>query len=187
MSLWKQIKKGNEKAFEELLVRYENRVFAYAYHMLANHADAEDVTQEVFIKLWSATPQFRGEASLSTWIFRITRNACIDFLRQRREDVQSLYLQDEDGSSYQVDLVDEEIAHNPSAYFAREEQIEMVRAAIRELPLPYREILILRDYEGLSYEEIASLLSLELGTVRSRISRGRLKLKKILEGRNFLL
>ena len=116
---------------------------------------------------------------------RITKNTATDALRARREPTVSLTAEDENGEEREMDLVDEDPASNPSAAFERDERIRLVRRAIRKLPHDQREILTLRDLYGYPYEEIARILQLESGTVRSRISRARQHLKKILESWNF--
>ena len=178
-------KHGSERAFEELVRLYEARVFSYAMTLLGNRQDAEEVTQDVFVKVWRTLARFRGECSFSSWVMRITKNTATDALRARREPTVSLAAEDENGEEREMDLVDEDPASNPSAAFERDERIRLVRRAIRKLPHDQREILTLRDLYGYPYEEIARILQLESGTVRSRISRARQHLKKILESWNF--
>ncbi len=177
--------KGSERAFEALIRLYEVRVFSYAMTLIGNREDAEEVTQDVFVKVWQSLPLFRGEASFSTWIMRITRNAATDRLRARREETLPLYAEGEDGGEYELMIPDEDPDHNPPKAVAREETIETVRRAVANLPPDQREILILRDMEGYSYAALSELLEIEIGTVRSRLSRARENLKKILESWNF--
>ena len=183
--LLERAKQGSERAFEELVRLYEARVFSYAMTLLGNRQDAEEVTQDVFVKVWRTLARFRGECSFSSWVMRITKNTATDALRARREPTVSLTAEDENGEEREMDLVDEDPASNPSAAFERDERIRLVRRAIGELPRDQREILMLRDLYGYPYEEIARILQLESGTVRSRISRARQHLKKILESWNF--
>lgn len=182
-----QAKKGNERAFEGLVRLYEVRVFSYANSLVGNRQDAEEVTQDVFVKVWRSLPQFRGACSFSSWIMRITRNTATDRLRTRQEQPQPLFAENEDGELFALPLVDEDPEHNPPAAWDREERIQTVRRAIAALPPEQREILILRDLNGYSYAQLAEMLSLEDGTVRSRLNRARQNLKKILESWNFSL
>ena len=183
--LLERAKHGNARAFEGLVRLYEARVFSYAMTLLGNRQDAEEVTQDVFVKIWRTLARFRGDCSFSSWVMRITKNTATDALRARREPTVSLTAEDENGEEREMDLVDEDPASNPSAAFERDERIKLVRRAIGELPHDQREILTLRDLYGYRYEEIAHILQLEDGTVRSRLSRARQHLKKILESWNF--
>jgi RNA polymerase sigma-70 factor (ECF subfamily) len=183
--LLERAKHGNERAFEGLVRLYEARVFSYAMTLLGNRQDAEEVTQDVLVKIWRTLARFRGDCSFSSWVMRITKNTATDALRARREPTVSLTAEDENGEEREMDLVDEDPASNPSAAFERDERIKLVRRAIGELPHDQREILTLRDLYGYRYEEIAHILQLEDGTVRSRLSRARQHLKKILESWNF--
>lgn len=183
--LLERAKHGNERAFEGVVRLYEARVFSYAMTLLGNRQDAEEVTQDVFVKIWRTLARFRGDCSFSSWVMRITKNTATDALRARREPTVSLTAEDENGEEREMDLVDEDPASNPSAAFERDERIKLVRRAIGELPHDQREILTLRDLYGYRYEEIAHILQLEDGTVRSRLNRARQHLKKILESWNF--
>lgn len=183
--LLRRAKRGDERAFEELVRLYEGAVFSYAVSMLGSRQDAEEVTQDVFVKLWRTTAQFRGACSVSTWIMRIARNAVTDRLRTRREETLPLYTENGAGEEYELPLIDEDPDHNPPQAHERAEKIATVRRAIAALPEDHREVIILRDLGGYSYAEIAEMLSLEDGTVRSRLNRARQNLKKILESWNF--
>ena len=187
LNLIKRAKKGNERAFEAIVRMYEVRVYSYAYHLLGNREDAQEIAQETFIKLWNALPDFREEASLSTYLLRIVKNSCFDFLRKKREEVLPLNERSSEGEEYDRGLTDDDPEHNPAEAFARKEQIETVRRAIAALPEDAREILVLREFQNLTYAEIGEILELEEGTVRSRLNRARIKLKKILEEWNFSL
>lgn len=180
-----QAKKGNERAFEGLVQLYGKRIFSYAFTLLGNREDAEEVTQDVFVKVWRTLPQFRGECSFSGWLMRITKNACTDVLRTHRADTVPLTVTDGNGEETALPLVDEDPESNPPKALERAEKIATVRRAIAALPPDQREILTLRDINGYRYDEIAEILSLEDGTVRSRLNRARLNLKKILESWNF--
>ena len=179
--------KGEEAAFSSLMERYEKLVFNLAYQYTQNREDAADVSQEVFLKLWRTLATFRGESSFSTWIFRITQNSALDLLRKRAGNATvSLTMEDEDGdeTGRERDLVDLTVEHDPAASVERSERAAAVREAIASLRADHREILILREMQGYSYTEIAEMLGLELGTVKSRINRARIQVKEFLETRN---
>lgn len=171
---------GDMEAFEELVVRFTPKVFGLCFSILGNRADAEDASQESFIKAYRAIATYRDQASFSTWLYRITNNACIDLVRQRnRHPMVSIDAQneEEDGSvGFQLaddgPLQDEIVADRWSA--------GKVRACIDRLPRGFREVIQLRDIEGLSYKEIANLLKVREGTVKSRIARARIALLSIL-------
>ncbi len=186
-SLIKRAQNGSERAFELIVRTHEVRVYSYAYHMLGNREDAQEITQEVFVKLWNALSDFRYDAALSTYLMRITKNACLDFLRKKKEDLLPLHETASDGEEYDRGLTDDDPDHDPVASLERKERIHTVRRAIMELSDDAREILLLREFQNLSYEEIGRILDLEEGTVRSRLNRARIKLKKILEEWNFSL
>lgn len=178
---------GDERAFEALVQMYEKTVYAYAYRMLSSREDAEEVTQDVFLKVWRTLSGFRWESSLSTWILRITRNAATDAIRRRNPTSESLYTADAEGEEYAIPVADATPESNPELAYEQKERRELVQRAIATLDTDFREILILREIEGLSYAEIASILEIEEGTVKSRISRARQNLKKILKEWNFPL
>ena len=177
---------GDERAFEQLLTLLERSVYRLAFSMLRHKQDAEDATQEVFLKLWRTLGTWRDEASVKTYIMRIARNTVIDMIRRRNaHPTDSLTVEDDDGEESQLDIADTDTTSNPAADYARREQIEEVRRAIDELDADHRELIILRDINGLSYDEIAEATGLYPGTVKSRLSRAREKLKNILKTRNF--
>lgn len=180
--------KGDELAFSTLMERYEKLVFNLAYQYTQNREDAADVSQEVFLKLWRSLPSFRGESSLATWIFRITQNSALDLLRKRAgTPTVSLTVDSEDSEeeSRERDLADPTVEHDPAAAAEQKERTSAVRDAIASLRADHREILVLREMRGFSYTEIAEMLGLELGTVKSRINRARIQVKEFLESRNF--
>lgn len=187
LALISRAAKGDEAAFSTLVERYEKMVFNLAYQYTQNREDAADVSQEVFLKLWRSLPTFRGESSFATWIFRITRNSALDLLRKRTGSAAlSLTVEDEDGEegSRERDLIDPAVEHDPAAAAERKERTHAVHAAIASLRADHREILVLREMRGFSYNEIADMLGLELGTVKSRINRARMQVKEFLESRN---
>lgn len=178
---------GKTAGYEALVSTYEKLVYNISLRYTGgNSADAEDITQEVFLKMWRALPAFKWESSFNTWMYRITQNACLDFVRrnQKEQTVSLSYEDDDDGEEKEVDLVDPEPL--PEDRTERREQIEILRRSIDSLPELQRQIVLLRDIEGYSYLQIAEMLSLEEGTVKSRLNRARAALKTVLtESRYF--
>lgn len=178
-ALLARAQKGDGAAFEEIVRAHEAAVYRLALRQLGSREDAEDAAQEVFLKAYTSLKSFRGESRLSVWLYRITNNVCIDLLRRRRETV-SLSTQDEDGEAGELELPDERF--DPAALAERRDLRERIGRALLALPPDAREILLLREIGGQSYDEIAAALELDLGTVKSRIFRARKKLCALLEG-----
>lgn len=172
-----RLQKRDETAFEELLRQYEKKVYTLCFRMCGNSEDAEEAAQDTFLALWRGIDRFRQESSLSTWIYRLASNACIDLLRRRKKQGSSLSLDDEE---LFLDAVDP--APHPQEAVEHREAQKLLQEGLSALPEEYRKVLILREIEGLSYTEIAESASLELGTVKSRISRGRVLLRNFLSG-----
>lgn len=170
------IKKGNKSAFDDLVNTYSSRVASIAYSLLSDREDALDAAQEVFIRVHKGISAFRGECSISTWIFRITKNVCNDFLRKRRFSAMSL---DDDGDGEQKTEIPDD-TNSPEHLFERNAKIDAVRSAIAELDDTQRLVITLFDINGLSYEEIAVIMQCPIGTVKSRLYRARESLRKIL-------
>lgn len=166
---------GDEDAFAELVRLHEKKVYNLALRICGNREDAADAAQEAFLSAWRGLPGFRGEAGFSTWLYRLTSNAAIDLLRRTRRQRAASSLDDE---SLRLDAVDE--APSPQARAEGEELREAVLAGFARLSEDHRQALTLRELQELSYEEIASVLEVDLGTVKSRISRARGALRKIL-------
>ena len=181
--LVKRAQKGDERAFAEIVKLYQNAVYSSALYIAKNEEDALDISQEVFLKLWRTLEGFRGEASLKTWIAKITRTCAIDYVRARNQKSASSLTSDEDEKA--IEIIDTDTASNPQADYQRREDIAAVRKAVAGLPSPTKEIIIMREFHSLSYAEIAKLLGVPEGTVKSRISRGREELKEILKRGNF--
>lgn len=176
-------REGDQHAFEQLIHLYEKRVFALTRRMCRNPADAEEAAQEAFLSAWQGLKFFRGESSFSTWLYRLASNACVDLMRKegRHQAAAGPSLNDEE---VVLELPDE--APTPHALAERAELREQIEEGLAVLPEEYREVLVLREIHQQSYDEISEILSLDLGTVKSRISRGRKKLRKfLLEGGNF--
>jgi len=176
---------GDENAFEELVHRYEKQVYNAAFCMTRNREDSMDIAQEVFIKVWRNLSKFRGDCSFATWIARITRNTATDFLRAAsRTDVVSLTEQDDEGNEQELPLADTATDSDPVRSYERNETVSLVRDAIASLPPPAREVIILREIHRMSYEEIATTLGVEEGTVKSRLNRAKKAIKEFLMAKN---
>lgn len=174
----KSAQNGDQDAFEQLVRRYEKRVFALTLRMCRNSEDAAEAAQEAFLAAWQGLAFFRGDASFSTWLYRLTSNACVDLMRRegRHWDAAGPSLDDE---GLNLDIPDR--TASPQEAAERSELRAQIEEGLRALSPEHREVLVLREMHQLSYEEIGAALSLDLGTVKSRISRGRKQL------RNFLL
>lgn len=166
---------GDQDAFAQLVALHEKRVYALAVRMTGRQEDAADVAQEAFLAAWRGLPSFRGEAGFATWLYRLTANAAIDHLRRSRRQRSEASLDD---GELGLDAVDP--APTPQEQAESESLREAVRWGMGELSREHRQVLELREYRELSYEEIAGQLGVDLGTVKSRLSRARGALRKIL-------
>ncbi len=170
---------GDVNAFEKLVKEYEKNVYNLALRMTGNSEDAADMSQEAFIKAYNSITSFRGDSKFSVWLYRIVSNVCLDFLRSRnRKQTVSLSAENDDGEDVELDIADE--TQSPELLLDRSMTRDAVRRGLAALPPDHREILLLREIQGLSYEEIADVLGLEEGTVKSRIFRARKKLCSFL-------
>ncbi len=170
---------GDVNAFETLVKEYEKNVYNLALRMTGNSEDAADMSQEAFIKAYNSLSSFRGDSKFSVWLYRIVSNVCLDYLRSRtRKPTVSLSTENDDGEEVELDIADE--SQSPELLLDRSLTRDAVRRGLAALPPDHREILLLREIQGLSYEEIAAALGLEAGTVKSRIFRARKKLCSFL-------
>ena len=170
-----RVLQGDVNAFEKLVLEYEKSVYAITQRMTGNAEDAADMTQETFIKAYNSLSSFRGDSKFSVWLYRIATNVCLDFLRSRsRKPTVSLSVEDDDGEEVELDIADE--SQSPERLLERGLTQDAVRRGLDALSPEYRQILLLREIQGLSYEEIADVLTLEVGTVKSRIFRARKRL-----------
>ncbi len=179
--------RGDAQAFAELVRKYEKLVYNLSYQASGNADDAFDISQEVFIKLYRSLDKFRGDCRFFTWLYRITMNTVKDYIRsQKRKKTVSLseYDEEEDSPSATRDIPDETTEADPEEMTEIKEKRRLVRQAIAQLSEDHRTILTLRDMEGYSYEEIAEMLELEIGTVKSRLNRARQAVKEYLLQRN---
>ncbi len=176
---------GDNDAFEELLRLHEKRVYNLCLRMSANADDALDLSQEAFLKAWRALGQYQFEASFSTWLFRLTSNVCLDFLRRkkRRQELSLTESYEDSDAGEELSLPDPQPLPEEQA-ITGETRRELAQAMARLAP-DHREILQLRVVEDLSYEQIAEILDIRVGTVKSRLARARLSLRKILKAGNY--
>lgn len=173
----KKLKSGDSDAFEKLVSEFKKRIFSLSMGMLGNREDALDATQEVFIKIYRSVGSFKGESALSTWIFRITKNVCIDFLRKNRAVSEDEI----------PETLPDTALPSPEEALLLCQKRDLVKSCIKELPVNYKTVLLLREYEQMSYSEIAQTLEISEGTVKSRIARARQYLFKLLKSKEELL
>ena len=169
---------GDDEAFEELAGLYYDRLRALVFHHLHREDELDDALQDIFLKAYQALPRFRKRSNFYTWLFRVASNYCIDRLRKRRLELVSL------NGSEDRDAIEARLPSGPDSpeeTYTRARRIELVRKALGALDPIYQNILVLRELEGLSYEEIMESLNIGMGTVKSRLARARAELKKVLE------
>lgn len=179
-------KGGDTDAFAQLVEENQNRIYSLALRMVGNPEDAADLAQGAFLSAWRGLERFQGEAAFSTWLYRLTSNACIDFLRRekRKRAAGGVLSLDDTEEGATLDLPDYDA--DPHRHLERSEVRQAIADGLAGLSPEHRRVLALREISGLSYAEIADLLGLEEGTVKSRISRARLALrKKLVESGNF--
>lgn len=171
---------GDTNAFEALVEDQKKTVYNLALRMLGNEEDAYDISQEAFLKAYTNLSNFRGDCKFSSWLYKLTTNLCLDFIRKRnRHKVIPLTFEDDDGNSEYLEIPDDTFA--PEIQTEQKQLRESVRAGLNQLPEQQREILVLREIGGLRYDEISRQLNIEEGTVKSRIFRARKKLCEILQ------
>lgn len=177
--LIRQAKNGDLKAYEDIIGLYEKRVFSTIYYMAKNDNDVEDIAQEVFIKIYKNLNNFKEESSLYTWIYRITVNVCIDELKKRKKVV---YIDEKiDTKDGEVELQLPDDSKSPTDIAEDNELKYRLEKCIKKLPESQRMMIILRDIKGFTYMEIAEIMKMNLGTVKSKINRARAALKELLE------
>ena len=175
-----RVRDGDANAFETLVTAYQKQVYNLALRTVGDAEDAADMTQEAFLRAYRSLGSFRGDSKFSVWLYRLTTNICIDFLRSRgRRPTVSLTVENDDEEAQELDVADERF--DPVETFQRAELRRAVQRGLQTLPEDYRTILILRELNGLSYAEIGQTLRLEEGTVKSRLFRARKKLCDFLQ------
>jgi RNA polymerase sigma-70 factor (ECF subfamily) len=180
----RRCKRGEEDAFREILERYRGPIYNLCYRMSRNGEDARDLAQEVFIKVFNLLDRFDESYAFSSWLFRIATNHCIDHLRRNRLRFLSLEgATGADGEEYELQVPDG--GPEPDTVLQRKEAVEKLAEVIAELPPHYKAITLLRHDQQLSYEEIADILGLPLGTVKARIHRARNLVQQMLRARAY--
>ena len=170
---------GDTAAFEQLMLDNQDRVYTLCLRMTGNREDALDLAQETFLNAWRGLSSFQGNSSFSTWVYRLASNACIDFLRKRKRRQQG-------ESPHSLDDEEAPLPEPADPRGSPEEELEQrelrraVERGLQALPDHHRQVLVMRELSGMSYQEIGAVLDLDLGTVKSRIARARLALKKFL-------
>lgn len=184
--LIEQFRRGDPAAMERLIVKYQNRIYNVVLRICADPDDAAELTQETFVKILENLGKFEGRSSFYTWAFRIAVNLTLNYCqRNAKLAVQSLDSEEEPYSSPArqslKELLSDDSSPDPEAVAQNRELHEIAIAALNKLDETHKAVLVLRDIEGMSYARIAEVLGIEIGTVRSRLSRARTKLKDILE------
>ena len=171
---------GDQDAFAQLVEANQNKVYTLALRMTGNPEDGADLAQEAFLRAWRSLPSFHGESSFSTWLYRLTSNLCIDFLRREKRRRSAMPSSSLDGEEEfrPAEVPDRRLT--PEGELERRELRAAVTRGMAKLSDEHRQVLALRELEGLSYGEIADRLALEPGTVKSRIARARMALRNIL-------
>jgi len=180
MDLVRQAQRGDLAAYDELVKRYQERIYATVYHMTSNHEDANDLAQDSFIKAFQALKSFKGGSSFYTWLYRIGVNKTINFLKQRKNRVH-MSLNDLDfNTENNPDLVALISDKTPRREAGLNELSEKLNAALLKLSEPHRVVVVLHDVQGQSHEEIAEIMDCNIGTVRSRLFYARQQLQSLL-------
>jgi len=184
LTLVQRVRSGDQRAFKLLVERYQRKVYAVALGMLKDKEDARDVSQEAFVKVYKYLEHFKGDSSFYTWLYRITVNICIDVIRKRGsaggepvEFDESVRL---DVSEANIGALGSRLGTNPQKSALRNELADKIQEALAAVPEKHRAILLLREVEGMSYEDLARTLEIPKGTVMSRLFHARAKVQKIL-------
>ena len=171
---------GQEHLFETLVRRYQTRILSHVARMVGSREDALDLSQEIFLKVFGALDRFNPEFRFSTWLFRIAGNAAIDHLRKRKPRTIPLETTDSDGHVSSPEYKSSDL--DPFGRLRNTERGDAIARAIADLPAEFRELIALRHFTGLSYEEIAEIKNMPLGTVKNKLFRARAVLKERLAG-----
>jgi RNA polymerase sigma-70 factor (ECF subfamily) len=168
---------GQANAFESLVLRYQARLFSAVSRVISNVEDCQDVVQEAFLHAYQHLASFKGDAQFFTWLYRIAMNAAISLRRKRKP---ALRIVGPDGESV-IDPADQSDASQPSHALDQTERERVVKKALSRCSAEHRAVLVMKDMEGMKYEEMAEVLGVPVGTIRSRLHRARLELREILE------
>ena len=183
MTLIRAFQGGDKAAFDELVLKHQHKLYNLCYRFLGDYQEANDSAQETFIKVYRSLKKFRLESAFSTWLYRIAVNTCKNKLksaeyRQKKKMVSLDNPVSLDHSSPAIEIKDE--THSPAMELEKKERVRLIQEAINALPPGQKEVVTLRDIEGFSYEEIAQITGINLGTVKSRLARARLELRRKL-------
>ncbi|MBL9174807.1 MAG: sigma-70 family RNA polymerase sigma factor [Verrucomicrobiales bacterium] len=169
---------GNDSAFEELVRRYQQRIYGLCYHLTSNHEDATDLAQDAFVKAWKALRTFKGDSSFYTWVYRIAYNSVLNHLKQRRYRTPHLSLDDLDfNAEHTPDLVELVSEKTPRREAGLMELQKRLNEAMQKLSPEHRAVVTLHDIQGLAHDEIARIMDCNPGTVRSRLFYARQQLQ----------
>ncbi|MBA1335106.1 MAG: hypothetical protein HPY66_0728 [Firmicutes bacterium] len=180
LRLVERSKEGDLQAFEELVLMYQKQIYNLGYRMMGNEEDACDIAQEAFLRAYKSIGKFNLKSRFGTWIYRIAMNLCIDELRKRKKTKLYPIVHNDNPEDKQYKLVSD-AGDLPEELVEKKETRLKVQQAINRLPEDHRTMIVLRDIQGRSYQEIADIMGLNLGTVKSRISRARYNLKEEIE------
>ena len=183
LELIKRAAGGDDTAFEQLVNQYQKAVYNLAYRMCGNADDAFDLSQEAFLNAWKGLKGFQFQSSFSTWLYRLTSNVCLSYLRsKKRKSAVSLVFLDDEEEEQEWEIADS--APLPEEQTISKEERRQVESALNSLEVEYREALTLSVYSGLSYQQIAEIQGVQEGTVKSRIFRAREKIRRIIQSGN---
>jgi RNA polymerase sigma-70 factor, ECF subfamily len=184
LTLVKRVKTGDQRAFKLLVERYQRKIYAVALGMVKDKEEALDISQEAFVKVYRYLDHFKGDSSFYTWLYRITVNICIDALRKKQalrgEQVELDEAVKMDTAEANIGALGSRLGTNPQKSALRKELAEKIQQALETVPEKHRAILLLREVEGMSYEDLARTLEIPKGTVMSRLFHARTKVQKIL-------
>ncbi|GAB4177378.1 MAG: sigma-70 family RNA polymerase sigma factor [Calditrichia bacterium] len=172
LKIVERILKGDEKAYNELVEKYSGLIFSIVYKLIGNKADAEDLAQEIWLKIYKGLGSYNGEFALTTWIMKIASNHTIDFLRKKKLKTTSIHGEDSKDQNQRIPQFESK-TFTPEEDLLQTERIKMIEKAIDDLPEKYKQIIILRHREEKDYNEIAEIMNIPLGTVKARLFRAR--------------
>jgi RNA polymerase sigma-70 factor (ECF subfamily) len=182
LELVKRCQAGDTRAFDALVTKYRNRIYSMAYHIIQNETEAWDISQEAFIKAWRAMGSFKSDATFYTWLYRITHNVCYDWMRKKKFESDGEF--DDSEKEHRVAAGAEAVprgAPRPDQAMKNAELKVQIDWAISQLSADHRQIILLKEMDGLSYQEIANVMKCSLGTVMSRLFYARKKLQELLK------
>lgn len=184
LTLVQRARAGDQRAFKLLVERYQRKAYSVALGMVKDKEEARDVAQEAFVKVYKYLDHFKGDASFYTWLYRITVNICIDVLRKKGSKGDEHVEFDEsvklDTAEAGIGALGSRLGTNPQKSVLRRELAERITSAMQDIPTAHRQILLLREVEGMSYEDLSRTLKIPKGTVMSRLFHARLKMQRIL-------